>query len=76
MYIPRINSGLKSEVLCLHKLHQCRTVTSSRSISVNALNWVCNPIRSDSIVVNESFAASVIIALMLTFSANEPLHVF
>ena len=21
MYIPRINSGLKTEVLCLHKLH-------------------------------------------------------
>ena len=21
MYIPRINSGLKAEVLCLHKLH-------------------------------------------------------
>ena len=26
MYIPRINSGLKSEVLCLHKLHHATPV--------------------------------------------------
>ena len=29
MYIPRINSGLKSEVLCLHKLHHQPNISAT-----------------------------------------------
>ena len=32
MYIPRINSGLKSEVLCLHKLHHKLHVFTKNSV--------------------------------------------
>ena len=44
MYIPRVNSGLKTEVLCLHKLHQKVNCLCQASLWKKSCQHIAQPI--------------------------------